>query len=228
MPDTLSRKSLSDEVASRLQEKISLGHYKPGDKLPIEPELMKLFGVGRSTIREAIRILVNAGFLNVRQGLGTFVENAAGSNEPFDQRLKRARIQEVDDVRELLELKIAEKAARNRTEKDIRAMEKHLANRKKAAGEGRLEDCVEADIQFHVSVAEATKNQILADLYRVISVHLKKGFLRLYKDTDAFKGSQSLHEKLLKAIVAQNTTQASDTAEKIVGYKYSHNAKMNS
>jgi DNA-binding FadR family transcriptional regulator len=220
MTDRLNRKSLSDEVASRLQEKISLGQYKAGDKLPIEPELMKLFGVGRSTIREAIRILVNAGFLDVRQGLGTFVKSAAANNEPFDQRLKRARIHEVDDVRELLELKIAEKAARNRTEKDIRTIEKHLGNRKKAATEGRLEDCVEADIQFHISVAEATKNQILADLYRVISVHLKKGFLRLYKDTEAFKGSHPLHEKLLKAIVAQNATQAGDIAEKIIGYKY--------
>jgi len=220
--DTLSRKSLSDEVAARLQEKISLGQYKPGDKLPIEPALMKQFGVGRSTIREAIKILVNAGFLHVRQGLGTFVENAAGSNEPFDQRLKRARLQEVDDVRELLELKIAERAAIHRTEKDLRAMEKHLAARKQAAAEGRLDDCVEADIHFHVAVAEATKNQILADLYRVISVHLKQGFLRLYKDTSAFKGSQVLHEKLLKAIAAQNTTQASDAAEKIIGYKYQH------
>ncbi|MBL0742682.1 FadR/GntR family transcriptional regulator [Chryseolinea lacunae] len=221
----LLRKSLSDEVAARLQEKISLGHYKAGDKLPIEPELMKTFGVGRSTIREAIKVLANAGFLNVRQGLGTFVEAEAGSNEPFDKRLKRARMQEVDDVREVLELKIAAKAALNRTEKDLRTIEKHLTRRKKAATEGDLEACVEADVQFHISVAEATKNQILADLYRVISVHLKKGFMRLYKNTDAFKGSQPLHEKLLKAIAAQNTSQASDAAEKIVVYKYSNASK---
>lgn len=221
----LLKKSLSDEVAARLQEKISLGHYKAGDKLPIEPELMKTFGVGRSTIREAIKVLANAGFLNVRQGLGTFVETEAVSNEPFDKRLKRARMQEVDDVREVLELKVAEKAALNRTEKDLRTIEKHLTRRKKAAAEGQLEACVEADIQFHISVAEATKNPILADLYRVISVHLKKGFMRLYKNTDAFKGSQHLHEKLLKAIAAQNTSQASAAAEKIIAYKYSQPSK---
>lgn len=222
MKETLNRKSLFEEVASRIQEKISLGHYKQGDKLPIEPELMKIFGVGRSTIREAIKILANAGFLNVRQGLGTFVENAAGSHEPFEQRLKRARFQEVDEVRELLELKIAEKAARNRTERDIRSIGKHLEKRKQAGLQKQLEDCVEADIQFHISIAVASKNQILADLYRVMSIHLKNGFLRLYKNTDAFIGSQSLHEKLLKAIVLKNAGEASQVAEKIINYKYSN------
>ncbi|HEY8971874.1 MAG TPA: GntR family transcriptional regulator, partial [Puia sp.] len=73
MKAQLQRHSLADAVVSRLQQQLSLGEYQPGEKLPSEPELMEQFGVGRSTIREAIRILANLGLLSVRQGSGTFV-----------------------------------------------------------------------------------------------------------------------------------------------------------
>src|SRR5580698_3927854 len=71
----LPRHSLADAVVGRLQQQLSLGIYQPGEKLPSEPELMVQFGVGRSTIREAVRILSNTGLLTVRQGSGTIVES---------------------------------------------------------------------------------------------------------------------------------------------------------
>src|SRR5258708_18433736 len=64
----LQRHNLADAVVSKLQQQLSLGEYQAGQKLPSEPELMEQFGVGRSTIREAIRILANTGSLSVRQG----------------------------------------------------------------------------------------------------------------------------------------------------------------
>ena len=69
---TLQKKSLAEEVSSLIREQINDGKLTKGEKLPTEPELMKLFGVGRSTIREAIKMLVNMGYLSVQQGRGTF------------------------------------------------------------------------------------------------------------------------------------------------------------
>lgn len=215
MNTLIQKKSLADEVAAKLQEQISLGHYKVNDKLPIEPELMKNFGVGRSTIREAIKILTNSGLLRVQQGVGTFVEQAA-SREPMDQRLKRANMHDLNEVRQLLEIKIAEKAALNRTEKDIAAMKTHLANRKIAADAGLLEACVDADIQFHVAIAEASKNEILADLYKATSVHLKNWFMQIYPDTGIFTETSAIHEQLYKSIVAGDAKKAWSIAEKII------------
>jgi DNA-binding FadR family transcriptional regulator len=214
----INRKSLADEVASGLQEQISLGHYKVGEKLPIESELMKHFGVGRSTIREAIKTLANAGLLRVQQGLGTFVEQVTGSREPMDQRLKRANIPDLDEVRQLLEMKIAEKAALNRTERDIALIAGHLADREKAAGAGMLEACVDADIRFHVAIAEASGNDILADLYKSVSIHLKKWFMHLYPDTVIFSETYPIHEQLLKSIVEGDPKKAWNTAARIVGH----------
>lgn len=214
----IKKKSLADEVASRIQEQISTGKYRINEKLPIEPELMKSFGVGRSTIREAIKILANSGLLRVQQGIGTFVELPAASREPMEQRLKRAKVQDLDEVRQLLEMKIAEKAAINRTDSDIIAIRGHLVNRKKAAAAGLIEECIAADIQFHIAIAEASKNEILADLYKSASIHLKKWFLHIYPDTAVFEETYPIHEQLLKSIIAGDAKKAWSVAAKIIGH----------
>ncbi|MFH6994978.1 FadR/GntR family transcriptional regulator [Flavobacterium sp. FlaQc-48] len=218
MKTLIQKKSLAQEVASKIEEQIALGHYKINDKLPIEAELMKSFGVGRSSIREAMKILANSGLLRIQQGVGTFVEQINSTREPMDQRLMRANAQDLDEVRQLLEMKIAEKAALNRTEDDIEAMKQHLATRMIAANENNLEECVEADIQFHVAIAEASKNEILADLYKSASVHLKKGFLHLYPDTQIFKDTSAIHEQLLESIIAKDSKKAWNTVAKIIGH----------
>lgn len=214
----IKKKSLADEVAARLQEQITLGRYKVDEKLPIEPALMKHFGVGRSTIREAIKILANSGLLRVQQGIGTFVEQVTCSKEPMEQRLKRANVQDLDEVRQLLEMKIAEKAALNRTDADIIAIRGHLENRRKAAAEGLKEACIDADVAFHMAIAEASKNEILADLYKSTSVHLKKWFLQIYPDTRAFEETYVIHEQLLKSIIAGDAKKAWTIAAKIIGH----------
>jgi DNA-binding FadR family transcriptional regulator len=220
MSDLIVKRSLADEVASKLKEQIILGQYKVNEKLPIEPELMKKFGVGRSTIREAIKSLANSGMLRVQQGIGTFVEQTITNREPMEQRLKRANVKDLDEVRQLLEMKIAEKAAINRTEKDIIAIKNYLMARKQAGIDGLIEDCIEADICFHVAIAEASKNEILADLYKSTSVHLKNWFLLIYTDTQIFNESFELHQQLYKAIVAGDPKKAWQIAAKIIGHVY--------
>jgi DNA-binding FadR family transcriptional regulator len=218
MDNFINKKSLADEVASRLQEQISLGHYKINEKLPIEPELMKSFGVGRSTIREAIKILANSGLLRVQQGVGTFLEQASVSKEPMDQRLKRANMEELDEVRRLIEMKIAEKAAIKRSSKDIVAMKKHLQERKETAKAGLVEACIDADLKFHLAIAEAARNAILVDIYKSATVHLRKWFLHLYPDTRVFIESQHYHEQLLQSIIDQDPKKAWNLVGKIVGH----------
>lgn len=96
----LSKKSLAEELAGRLQDQFMSGKFEVGEKLPPEPELMQIFGVGRSTVREAVRILSNMGFLKVRQGAGTFVERLTPPDEPMERRLGRADLHDLDEVRE--------------------------------------------------------------------------------------------------------------------------------
>lgn len=211
----LARHSLADAVVGRLQQQLSLGVYQPGDKLPSEPELMAQFGVGRSTIREAIRILANTGHVTVRQGSGTMVESQRGIAEPLQQRLKRADASDLDEVRQLLEIKIAEKAALMRTRKDITKMQTLLEQRAVAARAGDTAETITADIRFHVAMAIASKNDILADLYRSVAEQMGRHFKQTYINTDAFIVSQQLHEQLLKSIIDKDPRKALQYAEKI-------------
>ena len=136
----------------------------------------------------------------------------------MDQRLKRAKANDLDEIRQLLEVKIAEKAAINRTEKDIINIKSHLAARKQAAADGVIDECIAADIAFHTSIAEASKNEILADLYRSVAVHLKNWFAQLYPDTNIFTETYNLHEQLLKDIIAGDPKKALNTASKIISH----------
>ena len=97
---------------------------------------MKLFGVGRSTVREAIKMLVNMGYLSVQQGRGTFVESVTETNEPFHQRLKRADIRELREVRDIIEAPIARLAAQRRTKIDLENMKRYIQERGEAAKSG--------------------------------------------------------------------------------------------
>lgn len=215
---TIHKKSLADEVAARLQAQIDTGQFKVGAQLPTEPELMQAFGVGRSSIREAIKILANRGLLRVQQGVGTFVESQIALGEPLGQRLKRAELKELDEVRKLLELKIAEKAAENYTLKDIEKMKGFLAQRKKAGKAGDVQACIQADIDFHVAIAAASKNAILLDLYKAAATHMQAWFLQIHADTSSFVQTQDMHEQLLKYIVDHQPKAAWDTAVAIIDH----------
>ena len=218
MEQGISRRSLADEVASRLQQQIVSGHYKVGDQLPVEPELMQQFGVGRSSIREAIKQLVNSGLLRVQQGMGTFVEDNSGIGEPLAQRLKRSDVKDIDEVRQLLEMKIAEKAALNRTAKDIKKMKQYLEAREKAAIANDIEASVDADISFHITIAEASGNEVLSDLYKSFAARMKSNFLRIFTDTSAFRRTAILHQELLNSIVDKKAKEAWHFAARINGH----------
>ena len=199
----IQKKSLAEEVAEQLQKQIKEGKLKEGDKLPTEPELMKVFGVGRSTIREAVKMLLNKGYISVQQGR---------VNESFEQRFKRADIQDLYDVRKILEAAIAERAALHRTEQDLKDIQEYTMKRKVSAKAGLLKECFEADICFHVAVAKATHNEILFELYRSAAMHLQKGYVHIYDNTKHFLDSQPLHEKLVKYITDKNIQKASEIA----------------
>ncbi|WP_296124985.1 FCD domain-containing protein [uncultured Bacteroides sp.] len=206
----IQKKSLAEEVAEQLKGQIVKGKLKKGEKLPIETELMKIFGVGRSTIREAVKMLENMGYLKVQQGRGTFIEIPTPAKEPLEQRLKRADIRELNDVRKILESAIAERAALHHTEQDVEKMKKHLAARKDAAEAGLLNECIEADIKFHVSIAKATHNEILFELYSSVAIRLQKGYKHIYDDTSCFLQSQLLHENLVESIIANDKQVAAN------------------
>lgn len=215
----IAKRKLADEVAEAIQSKIASGEYAIGEKLPIESELMKLFGVGRSSIREAIKILSIQGLLDVQQGVGTFVATNQ-VHESLHKQMSKAEMADIIEVRSLLEVKIAEKAAISRTTKQLTVIQKFLNERKKCADKGDIEQCINADINFHTAIAEACGNQLLMEIYKTSSIEVKKLFNKKHVDTTAFINSHQLHEELYKSIQEQNAKNAGMIVKKIISRDY--------
>jgi DNA-binding FadR family transcriptional regulator len=215
----LPRKSLAEAVADQLQAAIIRGTYAVGEKLPTEPELMEQFGVGRSSVREAVRLLANSGWVRAQQGVGTFVASQSGAGRPLVKILEEASFTELDELRLMLEIKIVEKAAINRTSRDISRMQQQLKKRWQYAQKNNLDACVQADIAFHTTLAEASRSGIMLDLYKTIADYLRLEFLHKYNDTQEFLATQERHEELLQAIAEQRAEDAITIATLINNFR---------
>ncbi|CEJ68378.1 Putative L-lactate dehydrogenase operon regulatory protein [Chryseobacterium oranimense G311] len=212
----IQRKTLAQEVAERLIEGIINDEYPIGEKLPIEPELMKIYGVGRSSIREAIKILFIKGVLSVQQGVGTFV-TSKNVQESLETKIDKAEIEEVYEVRSVLDSKIAARAAIHRSEEDLKKMKMYLDLREKLAGENQALECYQADINFHISIAEACGNALLKEIYKITSKHILRSFESSHNNnTDSFKISQKIHTDLYQCIENKDSENAARIAQLIV------------
>lgn len=207
---------LADKVIYQLQQDISLGKYKPGELIPPEPVLMELFNVGRSTIREAIKTLSNAGILRVQQGAGTFVCSIE-NNEPLDKRLRRAARLEVNQVRSLLEIEIAKLASQFRDEQDLDTITAALTDRSQAIQSEDYEAAADADIRFHKSIALASHNSVLADLYQTFTSVIRESFSQREKPhVQQFQQTHELHADLLMAIKNRDAVGAARIVTQIL------------
>lgn len=191
-----------------MQRTISLGTVAPGARLPTEGELMVQLGVGRSSLREAVKVLAHAGLLEVRQGDGTYVRATADPSEPLERRLRRAHIRDVFEVRRTLEIEIARLAAARRDAGDLAKLQESLEGRELHAHSHDDPDFIGADLAFHLAVAEASKNPVLVDLYRAFSRAVSEAITTVVADPELRPDVSPHHRRLVAAISDGNATRA--------------------
>lgn len=214
------KENLGQKIIRQIRQDISAGRFKAGEKIPAEPELMKRYSVGRSTIREAIKTLSVAGILKVQQGAGTFV-NTHVKPETIDERLRRSDFDEINAVRTLLENEIVAQAAQHRSETQVAEIERCLAARKQAILSEQSQACIEADIAFHLAIAQASANSVLADLYQSFTIIIRDFFSRREtRGISHFAMSHYLHELLFKAIRDGHADQARQITQEILNNNY--------
>ncbi|MDT7843471.1 FadR/GntR family transcriptional regulator [Streptomyces justiciae] len=201
-PGPLRPSPLVEQAAERLRAQIAAGHWAVGSKLPGETTLAKELGVGRSTVREALRALAGAGLVQPRQGAGVFVL-ATEPTDDWPTRLRRAAVTDVYEVRMAVEVQAARLAARRRTPEDVTAMELALAGRRAASlrDDGAF---IDADIAFHATVVAAAHNPVLADLFGQFTPVLRQGLLELLTLTGLRthdpNTADEAHEALVRAV----------------------------
>ncbi|SFT68054.1 DNA-binding transcriptional regulator, FadR family [Actinopolyspora lacussalsi subsp. righensis] len=195
---TTTRTGLVDQVIAQMRELVASGEWPLGQRIPPEAELVNALGVGRNTVREAVRALAHAGLLEVRQGDGTFVR-ATSELSGAVSRLCDTELRQVLEVRRALEVESARLAANARTEADVADLEIALRERDTALAERDSERVVHTDSRFHLRLVEASHNPVLIQLYQGISEAVLSSVATTF-DPEVPPERDVSHTELLEAV----------------------------
>lgn len=205
---SLNTTSLYEQIVTQIEKLIISGQLKQGERLPAERELSERFGVSRTVIREAVRSLQEKGLVEVRPGVGTFVHN--GMVEIMRQSLERMvlidqqqGLENLMEVREILEPQIAALAADKATEEDLQTLKEAIDVMDQSMKD--LEAYITADHHFHLALAEATQNQLLVTLIDSVVDLLRQQRKQIFTSSmDGPKKGQKHHKRIYKAISERN------------------------
>lgn len=214
--ETVRKVRRYEQVAEQIRRLIADGALKPGDLLPPERELAEKLGVGRSSIRDAVRTLEVMGILEPRQGHGTVVRDLSADAlvVPLASVLKNKRVLVSDllDVRRMIEPGLAARAAANATEDEVRYMaavlERHEAKLR------RGEEAVDEDSEFHYAIAMAARNAVVLRVLDVLMDLLRESRSRSLQVPGRPKRSFDGHRRILRAIQKRDPKAAEAAVHK--------------
>lgn len=206
----VQRHPLAAQAAQLLLSRIRAGEWPLGHRLPGETTLAAQLGVGRSTLREAIRELAGKGVLESRQGAGVFV-TALDATEDWDTVLRRTTIAAVVEARVAIEAEAAALAAVRRTPADLREIRRALAARG-VQGQS-VPEHVDADMAFHRTVITAAHNEVLTQLFDAFLPRLRTAMIDMLKMAPVTTGfsedaDHACHRDLTEAIAARSPEAA--------------------
>jgi GntR family transcriptional repressor for pyruvate dehydrogenase complex len=207
------RRKVHEEVAEQIETAIASGHYKIGDQLPSERELMDQFAVGRPAIREALLYLERMGFVHLSPGekarvtkptIHGLVEQLSGAARHF---LATPRGEaSFQDARRVFESGIAYNAALIATDEEIATLEKALEANRQAMG--NMAEFEKTDIRFHIELTKIGGNPIFLALHTALVDWLSlQRFISLKLPGVAEEAFES-HEAIFKAIAAHEAPTA--------------------
>ena len=195
--------SAPERVVKQFLKNLETGEMKPGQKLPTQDQLADLFGVSRSSIREAMNALSMMGYLNITQGKGSFIKaelpNNGGTEGYLDDFFKRANLFHLMEIREVLECYAVEKASLVASEENIKLLEKALEKLENSRND--LSKFFLADRDFHVAIGAAANLPEIGEL--VYAIHLS--------------GNNKL-PVIFTAIRKEKIAKGIDTAKRILHY----------
>lgn len=199
-----------EKTSDNIIEIIKQRNLSEGDQLPNEFELAELLGVGRSTVREAIKALVSRNIIEIRRGAGTFVSQKLGVVEdPLGFTFVKDKLRLAKDlleIRLILEPEIALLAAQNATEEDVKELGKLCEEVERLILAG--EDYAKQDVAYHTKIASCSKNRVMPKLIPIITSSIPV-FIAITKKA-LTKETLETHREIYEAIKKGNGKAARD------------------
>lgn len=208
-------RKLPEQIADKLREMIIQEEMKTGSKLPAEAELMARFGVSRSTVREAVKILQTEHIVDIRQGQGTFLCAMPGlAQDPLGLRFadQEELIAQLLETRLLIEPGVAALAAQRRKEEDLAAMKVLLDKMDSAYLHG--EDYTPYDFEFHSIIARCTGNDVVGRLLPTIHESIQAGYHHTSRVEGSYQRASQCHLDMYRGIMDHDSARASQAAQR--------------
>lgn len=203
---------LYEQIVEQIEGAVVAGELKAGDRLPSERELGEQFGVSRTAIREAVNALTQKGLVEVFPGRGTFITDGTSKAVRHSLGMMMQFGHDEDarnlvEIREILEPEIAALAATRAKKEHIIRMQTAVDDMEKALNDA--EKFVGADLEFHLALAEASRNVLITTLLTPIIDILREQRERISLVDGGLKRGQYHHKRILKAVKGKDAEGAS-------------------
>ena len=202
---------LYEQIVQQIEESIRKGALKAGDQLPAERELAEQFGVSRTAVREAVKALREKGLVEAYPGKGTFITSETSNTIriTLDRMIKTGQLEgtlQLVEVRAILEPEIAALAATRASEETIKEMREAVRVMDEARDDP--EAYIEADLDFHLALADAAANPIILSLIDSIVAVLREQRMRIFEVDGGPTRGQYHHKKILEAVEHRDASGA--------------------
>ncbi len=202
---------LYEQIVQQIEQSIVKGALKPGDQLPAERDLALRFGVSRTAVREAVKALREKGLVEAYSGRGTFITDGTTQavRQSLDLMVKIGQVEgstQLAEVRAILEPGIAALAATRIQESELATMREAVAVMDRA--EQDPDAYIEADLDFHLALAEGAGNPIILSLLDSIVGMLREQRLRIFRVPGGPQRGQIHHKQILDAIERHDAQDA--------------------
>lgn len=202
---------LYEQIVQQIEESVLNGSLKPGDQLPAERELAQRLGVSRTAVREAVKALREKGLVEAYSGRGTFITDGTShaARQSFDLMVKIGQQESSANLAELrliLEPGIAALAAERAEEEHLSAMREAFAVMDRAQKNPAA--YIEADLDFHLALAEAAANPLILSLIDSIVGLLREQRIKIFNVEGGPERGQIHHKRILEAMEQRNPNMA--------------------
>lgn len=208
---SINRLTMTDQAVQQIKSDILSGKYQVGDRLQTEKDLCEQLGIGRSTVREALRMLKALGFIEIKQGKGAFlIKVSEDSDEKIRDWFSKKKIELIDfiQVRMSLEPLAVRLVIERGDEAQIENMAKILELFENATDSGNALDLALLDEAFHTAIAEASGNNLLVMLNQKIAESFREYRVRSFSVKKNIKNALEPHRNIMRAIMARKADDA--------------------
>jgi GntR family transcriptional regulator, transcriptional repressor for pyruvate dehydrogenase complex len=202
---------LYEQIVQQIEESIVKGDLKAGDQLPAERDLAQRFGVSRTAVREAVKALREKGLVEAYSGRGTFITDGTTQavRQSLDLMVKIGQPEgstHLAEVRAILEPEIAALAAVRIQDPELTTMREAVAAMDRAGQDP--ETYIEADLDFHLALAEGAANPLILSLLDSIVGLLREQRLRIFRVSGGPERGQIHHKRILDAVERRDSEKA--------------------